>query len=213
MQAVISAAQAKQITGGRTPVVPIVYEEAIKALDACLTLDDAKLWSDKADALAAWAKIYHDDKVDRQAKALKLHAYRRMGKLAGELRPSTGKGRLPGGAYAGSNPGPRSLLIENGLSDRGAQAARRLASLSDEKFNALTNRAKPPAPQTVFNVAGTNWTRIVSESCLLSFEGFCARNKPLDIASAVPPQLRESRLKKVRNLIEWLDEFERHLSK
>lgn len=49
MQSVISAAEAKKITGGRTPLVPVEYETAITALQACVTLDETKYWSDKAD--------------------------------------------------------------------------------------------------------------------------------------------------------------------
>jgi hypothetical protein len=51
MQQVITAKQARQITGGRTPLVPVVYEDALKALGECLSLDDAKVWDNKADAL------------------------------------------------------------------------------------------------------------------------------------------------------------------
>lgn len=88
MQQVISAEQARKITGGRTPHVPVEYETAINALVACRSIDEAKYWSDKSDALAAWAKIYHSDKAAREAKALKLWAFRRMGQLAAELRPN-----------------------------------------------------------------------------------------------------------------------------
>lgn len=56
MNSVITAEQAKKITGGRTPLVPVEYEAAVKSLQACATLDEAKYWSDKSDALAAWAK-------------------------------------------------------------------------------------------------------------------------------------------------------------
>src|ERR1700722_7297053 len=71
----------------RTVPMPVEYVEACKALAACVTIDEAKRWADKAEALAAWAKIYRSDEASVQAARLKLHAYRRMGKLAEEIRP------------------------------------------------------------------------------------------------------------------------------
>lgn len=65
--------------------LPVQYDEAVKALAACTTIDESKHWADKAEALAAWAKVYKDDQVAIEARRLKLHAYRRMGELAQEL--------------------------------------------------------------------------------------------------------------------------------
>jgi hypothetical protein len=145
MQQVISEKQARAITGGRKPLVPVVYEEAVTALGRCLSLDDARQWDNKADALAAWAKIYHDDKVARQAKALKLHAYRRMGQLAHELRPRD----LPAdarGKFRGRAPGPVALLRENGLGITHARAASRLATVPEKDFRPLVAMPSPPSP-------------------------------------------------------------------
>ena len=94
MQQVITAGEARAITKGRAPLVPVEYEEAVKALAKCREIDDAKYWSDKASALAAWAKIYHSPQVMREAKLLKLHAYRHMAELAHAIRDAAGKGRI-----------------------------------------------------------------------------------------------------------------------
>ncbi len=153
MHAVISSDQAKQITRGRTPLVPVEYETAVKSLAACLTLDETKYWDAKADALAAWAKIYRDDDVGRKAKMLKLHAYRRMGQLAAELRPHvvTEKGR---------SPGPKSLLIESGMTSTAAEAATALSRFSDHKFSKALR--EPKAPITIVrltNAANPTYTK------------------------------------------------------
>src|ERR1700690_2101621 len=93
MKQVISAEEARKITGGRLPHMPVEYETALQALQECITLEDTKYWSDKADALAVWAKIFHSDDAARKAKQLKLKAFRRMGELARELRPGKRGGR------------------------------------------------------------------------------------------------------------------------
>lgn len=65
--------------------MPVEYEEACKALAACATIDEGKYWSDKADALAAWAKIYKSDEAAIAARRLKLQAFRRMGEIATQM--------------------------------------------------------------------------------------------------------------------------------
>ena len=131
MNAVLTREVARQITRGRTPLVPVEYETAVKSLQACIDLNDAKYWDDKADALAAWAKIYRSDETLRKAKMLKLHAFRRMGELAGELKPlKNDKG--------GRQPGAIRALTDVGLSHNSAIAARRLASVrSDQRDRRL----------------------------------------------------------------------------
>lgn len=57
--------------------MPVVYADAVKALEACATMDEAKYYSDKSEALAAWAKIYGSQEDRKAAARLKLHAYAR----------------------------------------------------------------------------------------------------------------------------------------
>ena len=100
------------------PAMPVQYEEALKALEACTSLDETTVWSNAADALAAWAQIYRSDEAELKAKRLRLHAYRRMGQLARDLRPP---GKMKGGGYRGCQgklPGAISLLQEYGLTKR-----------------------------------------------------------------------------------------------
>ncbi len=65
--------------------LPAEYKAAVKAIRACDSIDIVKHYSDKADALAVMAKICKDDGLEREAKQLKLHTFRRMGTLADEL--------------------------------------------------------------------------------------------------------------------------------
>lgn len=137
LQTVITSNQTRQITGGRKPLVPVEYESALRSLSACLSLDDAKIWDAKADALAAWAKIYRDDEVTRKAKMLKLHAYRRMGQLANEIRPHVVSEK-------GRSPGPKSLLIESGMTSTAAEAATALSRMTNHKFAKALKEPKAP---------------------------------------------------------------------
>src|SRR5690606_26149716 len=103
------------------PMTPVEYVDACKALQACHEIDEAKYWSDKSDALAAWAKIYRDDETGKLARKLKAHAYRRMGEIAEQVQPTKGV------THKGSPPGANSLLIEKGLSRGKAYHALRIS--------------------------------------------------------------------------------------
>lgn len=215
MQQVITIKQAKEITKGRTPLVPVEYEAAIKALAACLSLDDAKYWDNKADALAAWAKIYRDDKVGRQARSLKLFAYRRMGILAGELRPG---GRQPG--VRGAAPGPVTVLMESGLKKGEAVAARQLAKLPQREFNSLANALRPRSPLTEAKVLqmGTcmskAWIALTQNAAgFPHFRAFCRRNEASEMARSLRADEAIKASEMLIEINEWLDKFEQYLPK
>jgi hypothetical protein len=91
MKAVITEQQARQITGGRKPFEIVEYERAIKYLDACITLDDARYWKDYADRYAFWSKIHKDKEHLRKANKLDQVSLRKMAELAELLWPTKKK--------------------------------------------------------------------------------------------------------------------------
>jgi hypothetical protein len=207
MNAVLSAAQAKQVTHGRTPLVPIEYETACKALEACCTLDESKYWSDKADALAAWAKIYQNGDALRKAKMLKLHAFRRMGALAGELKPLTNGKR-------GRQPGAMQALRDSGLNHNNAIAARRLATIPQKQFDKILEQ--PKAPCTVLqdlwvrNEAYADFVRTAT-----TFRSALRRHTPAAVARGVKENDRfvVTTRELIREINDFLDELEQRLPK
>lgn len=207
MNAVISKSQALKITGGRTPLVPVEYEAAVTSLAACLSIDDAKYWIDKADALAAWARIYRNDEAVRKAKALKLHAFRRMGALAEQIKPvkNTNKGRAPG---------PIRALTDAGLNKNQAIAARRLSTIPEKRFNDILE--KPKAPSTVLQDL---WVRDQSYADFVraaqTFRGVLRRVTPASVANGCRENERFVQTSKelATEITEWLDDLDRRLSK
>lgn len=218
--AVITRDQARQITHGRTPLVPVEYEEAVKNLQACSTLDEAKYWSDKSDALAAWAKIYRNDKAGREARRLKLHAYRRMGEIAHELRPR--KSGAVKGAPAGSGnlPGAPALLKQSGLQQHEADACSAIAKIPQRKFERYLNSDRPPAPSSLlakFSSGASEAWRTVSGvhggQSVVGFAGWCRGKDAKALAKGLTADERERARKCAAEIAEWIDEFEAAISK
>lgn len=209
---VITAEQARKITGGRTPLVPVEYETACRALAECSTLDETKYWDNKADALAAWAKIYHSDQAAVEAKRLKLHAYRRMGALAAEIRPLYLRVKGSGIGKTGSVPGPKALLQEHGFKRDTAAAIRAIACMPQAEFEAAVAKKIPPSPYRlvkVLNRQNPAWAEMHIK--LSTARGCCRRQSAVTLASGISPKECQTARELATELIEWLDEFERHL--
>jgi hypothetical protein len=212
MQTLLTQEQARVITNGRKPLVPVVYEQAITALAECLSIDDAKLWHDKADALAAWAKIYHSNEVARQARALKLHACRRMGELAFELNPARRKaGAGMHGKSGYMHPGSQKTLLQAGVKHGQATACSNLARLSKEQFEHLANLPRPPAPTTVALMTSTSVYTAAFAGPLANFGGLCRKHKPSAIAASVHPMQHKVLIDRIRAIIDWLEDCEASL--
>jgi len=192
----------------QTTQLPVQYAEACRALAACSRLDEAKYYADKADALAAWAKIYQSDKAGEEAKRLKLHAYRRMNELAEQLRPK--QGGIKGKKDGGSLPGPKSLLQELGLSRSKATVVRKIGKLSPHRFEEIVNAARVFTPDTICQreAGGSEkyiqWTLIGGPK----FRAYCRKFAAKDIAKG----LRKEEVAKVRQTLAeiraWIDELE-----
>lgn len=200
MQSVITVEQARKITKGRTPHVPVEYETACKALEACCTLEEGKYWSDKADALAAWAKIYHDTKIERQAKILKLRAYARMGELAKELYPKP--------VYLGNHRGSRGarteLMERASMSRYDATTAVRLAHVPPEKRKELESLPKIPSPSMVVS-SGCSGGRAGEALRLLTLlASVCRTTSPGELKKYAAAFQASKLLENAEEVYDWL---------
>lgn len=214
MTTVLTTTDARKILKGRLPHMPVDYEEGVKALQRCIDLDEAKLWDNKADALAAWAKIYRSDEAGRKSKQLKLHAYRRMGELSRQLRPGGfRKGRI------GMMPGAGSLLVEQGLSQHQADVARVLARANPKKFENLLNRPNVPSVSRASLLLSSphcsdSWVKFATAAgSATPFRSYCRAHPARELAFGMTlGEAAKARLVVVE-IQEWLDEFEQHLPK
>jgi hypothetical protein len=211
---IITEKQARQITGGRKPLVPIEYEQACTSLAACLTIDDAKYWSDKSDALAAWAKIYHDDQASTDARRVKLKAYRRMGELARELRPTR-------------KPSANKLLREHGIDQHHARVALSLSLAPEKEFSKVVERA-PGLHKAALQFRGLGaragktvstdaWVWLASGKInggsLYSVRTAFRQRAARDIAAQISQGEVKVARELVREIVDWLEEFEAALPK
>lgn len=218
MNNVLTREQAKQVTGGRTPLLPLEYETACTALEACTTLDEAKYWDNKADALAAWAKIYHNDEAASAARRVKLHAYRRLGELALELKPKKPDGRGTKGRIVKGEgaKGAKSLLKESGMKQVHAEQALFLATQPRKRFDDAIKQERPPTPAT-FYVTSTKKRSDAWDSLYRGVNGygmmrileFIRNNDAASVVARLSPDECAKAKALAVEINEWFDELER----
>lgn len=200
MNTVLSPEVARQITRGRTPLLPQEYEEAIRALTACTTLDEAKYWNTKADVYAAWSKIFHSDEVMRKAKVLKLHAQRRMSQLAQQLRA-----RKPGPGGGGA---VQYLMKEHGFKRHQAEEIRAVGNASQKDFDRAVSSPKPPSARYFKNRGNAESVRL---DTVYNFARFCERVPPEDLVEQIGN--RTLLAKAAKTISDWIDSLEQQLRK
>jgi hypothetical protein len=83
---------------------PATYEQARTALASCDNVDECLDWANKAEALAAYAKMADDDTLRTLADRIQARAIRRMGEL---LKEFDGKGNNQHGVGAHTTPSER----------------------------------------------------------------------------------------------------------
>lgn len=199
--------------------LPVIFEDAVKALAACRTLDEAKYFRDKAEALKAWARIHKSKVAEREARALTLHAFKRLGELAEEMRP-TGRGKTRPGLsrrqMGGTAPGARSLLVETGLTPTQASNAGRIARIPKDTFDRIVARQVPPSPNTAartMDKGSEGWKRFGSANSPRQFRSFCRSTNAVELARSLSPDESLKAREVVIEIGEWLDTFEQHLPK
>jgi hypothetical protein len=75
-----------------TAKLPASYEHAKQALAAFETVDEAREWASKAEAIAAYAKMAKDKSLFNYARRIQLRARRRAGELRKEIPAEERKG-------------------------------------------------------------------------------------------------------------------------
>ncbi len=120
------------------------YEQARSALAACHSVDEVKEIRDKAEAMAAYARLAKDNDMILWATEIKVRAERQAGAM---LAAAAKHGeRAPQGRTFASDPKP-TTLGDLGITGNQSSRWQSLASMTDEHFEAAVATAKDTAGQ------------------------------------------------------------------
>jgi len=119
--------------------LPAVYEHACTALAECDRVDECKAWSDKAAALASYARQANDDTLLKTAMRIQGRATRRAGELLKTLSNERARTDLNE-----DTPTQKKAADEAGLSEHQAKTAVRVANVPADEFEKAVESDSPP---------------------------------------------------------------------
>ena len=202
--------------------LPVTYEAAQNALAECSRVDECKGWSDRAAALASYARQAKDNTLHNLALRIQARAQRRMGELLKQVpRGDSDGANLVQHRRAGAVPPVTRTQIarDAGLSERQRKTALRIASVPEPDFTAAIDSPKPPTV-TALAAMGTSSRPVPSEvgaraappatasralGLLRELAAFCTMTDPAAIALACrdPDGARGH----VEEIDRWFDQF------
>lgn len=146
-----------------TAKLPLNYEEAKKFIGAVVRVDECKDWSDRAVALASYARQMKDQTLIDQAQRIKLRATRRAGELLAEFDARGAHwednrvGGTPNSNGDDTRVGGTPNFSSNGKSKKKTKAeAAKEAGLSPDQTAEATRIAKVDQQEFDQAVEGTN---------------------------------------------------------
>jgi hypothetical protein len=134
----------------QTAQLPASYEAAKAALARCERIDECKDWSDRAAALASYARQARYPELEDSAKRIRARAVRRMGELLLEIEPQQGARTDLGGP---SRLSRKAAAEQAGLSKDQAKDALRLANIPQFKFEEFVESDQPPSVARLVKLA------------------------------------------------------------
>lgn len=186
--------------------LPSTYNAAKRAISQCASLDECKDWSDKAAALASYAKQAQDDQLEQMAKRIRARATRRAGEL---LKQVDGRGSVWEAKRTGAVPLSReAVAAEVGMSRRQMKTATAIADVPEGDFEELVE-----AGATLTQIAQAGIQRPVAplnradaKALLYTLRTHAERLSALNIEEACAA-LDEPQRAQVRMLVARLDSY------
>lgn len=129
----------------KTAPLPVVYQEAVAAIERCWRIDECKNWADKALALASYARQSEDETLFNTSVRIQDRATRRVGELLQEIPPAHGANQNITDESDSKVLTRTDAAREAGLSERQQATAIRVARVPKEEFEAAVESDHPPS--------------------------------------------------------------------
>ena len=206
--------------------LPQKYEAARAAIAECERIDECKNWSDKAAAMASYARQAKDDSLRVMAVRIQARAERRCGELL-KLIPRADEATRYGRVAAVPPVTRTQMATDAGLSERQRKTALRVAAVPAATFEAHIESPHPPSITQLANLGKETRPEAVSRSpwqdiecaetraaceALEKFAQFCDRHEPTAISRAVNMTEAEAVQRYSATIGLWLDRLVADLS-
>ena len=199
--------------------LPLKYEAAKTALAECASIDECFDWANKADAMAAYARMSEDDTLRKQCDRIQARALRRCGELLKEYNSPGARTDLEpnDGGDGGLTQGQAAK--DAGMSERQQVTAVRVANVPDADFETQVESDSPPTV-TALAEQGKKTRNLVdlqgrapeeysmatsAQAHLRDFAKFAGKTDPAVVARGTKPHEVDQIIKHIAVLDGWLD--------
>ena len=143
----VPARLTKSLPSAPRAKLPVAYENAKTALATCDKVDECKDWSDKALALASYARQARDEMLLMTAIRIQTRAITRAGELLDEIAPKRGANQ---NFKVGGDPkvGRTQAATDAGLSERQRKQSLRVAGVKRSDPEAFEEMLESECPLT-----------------------------------------------------------------
>ena len=207
--------------------LPATYQSAKTALTDCAEIDECKNWSDKAMALAAYARMADDDELQNMCRRIQSRAVRRCGEL---LKQHSAPGRRtdiqPSEVDHGRSQHEAARAA--GMSEHQELTAVRVANIPEDEFEEAVESDNPPtvtalaqqgkASRAKDEPLSKSWTppdgfkeATGFLNTLRDFAAACQDHKAEAVANGVMPQEIAGARANASTIRTWLDDLCVHL--
>lgn len=205
-----------QLAEIREDQLPATYQSAKRALAECVRIDEVKDWSDKAIALACYAKQANDDQLLAMSNRIKARAVLRMGELFNEIEPKDKGGDRKSLEGRVSSDSRAQAASAAGISQDQRKQAQRIANLPRDEVEALIESETPPTISALDNLARKHPAEMRATSVLLgearSFSKFCSETDPKGLVVALAEHERAAMMSYAEVIVSWLTKFSGELN-
>jgi hypothetical protein len=122
--------------------LPATYEAAKRALEQCVALDECKMWANRAEALASYARQAKDDVLLKMSMRVQARAIDRCGELLKQIEPAKTGPKLSDASD--TQLGRVQAARDAGLSDRQRVTAIRVNNVPRNQFETMVESDNPP---------------------------------------------------------------------
>jgi hypothetical protein len=175
--------------------LPATYDAAVKAIEACYTVEEAKSWADKSAALAYYASQVDDHPLRRVALRAEARAVRRLDELLRQYPELHGGDRKSGSSCEPHNLiSRRQAAHQAGMSDHQYRNTQAVGAIPRQEFEAAVESGDPPTVGQLAARADSSRECLnlkppvappdtnSAARALREFAAFCATHDPLSLA-------------------------------
>jgi hypothetical protein len=188
--------------------LPATYTAAKKALAECARIDECQEWTNKAHALASYARQAKDESLRRMADRIQARATRRCGELLKQVPAAKGGHHINSQSVTAS--GRMAAAEEAGLTKGQATRAINVANVPEERFEKLVEADPPMKAYQLADIGRERrpTTSTVDVSAIRKFARFCGSTDAASLAASVESHDLKQELKALIGEIDsWLDQF------